>query len=161
MISKSEFTEILEKWLNNYLIKKYSERYKIKVVIPSSNLSKLHEPEIKMYPGYSVLEFKPDILGILTEKKSNDVEIVLLNRSISAISLKEIGEMHCYSRLCDPKESFIISPKGLPNEVNLLLLNKIIERQVLFYKDNKFIKILGFDIKKEDIDGKTNFPINK
>ena len=157
MVTKPEFTEIMKKWLEKYL-KKYSEEYSINIVCPNSSLSKIAIEDIKRVPDYASFEFKPDVLGILVNKTNKDVKLVFLNRSISAISLKEIGELICYSRLAKPIESFLVSTKGLPNEVNLLLLDKDNEKRILSF-DSNFVKIFRFDTEKDSIDQKSIYPI--
>lgn len=158
---KDKLTNELKIWLENFLKKKYAVEYDIKVIIPESNLSKLAIPEIKHVEDYSSLEFKPDILGILLNKSTKNIELVFLNRSTSAISLKEIGEMHCYSKLAKPKISFLVSSKGLPDEVNLLLLNEDIEDSLLTYDTNKKIFVFKYNIESSCMDKNSIFPINK
>lgn len=158
---KENLTNILKTWLENFLNKKYSSEYGIKVITPESNLSRLAIPEIKHVEDYSSLEFRPDILGILINKSTKKIELVFLNRGVSVISLKEIGEMHCYSKLAKPKIAFIISSKGLPDEVNLLLLNEDIEHSLLTYDEDKKIFVFKYNIESNSIDENSVFPINK
>jgi hypothetical protein len=107
----------------------------------------------------SSFEFHPDILGLLTSKIDGKVETVLLNRSVSAISLKEIGEMNCYSKILHAKHSFLASLKGLPDEVNLKLLNNDVSNKVLKISESNTIHIFKWDEKIDDIDQITLFPI--
>jgi len=158
---KENLTNILKIWLENFLNKKCSLEFDIKVIIPDSNLSKLAIPEIKQIEDYSSLEFKPDVLGILINKSTKEIELVFLNRSINPISLKEIGEMHCYSKLANPKLAFIVSLKGLPDEVNLLLLDESIEKSLLTYDEDKKIIIFKYNPQRMDLDKNSIFPINK
>lgn len=160
MIPKEEFTKKMCKWLESYLIKKYANEYNVQVVLPKSNLSKLPIESLKRIEGYSLLDFKPDILGILSHKTNHTIRLVFLNRSMSAISLKEIGEMNCYSRLANPIQSFIVSPRGLPNEVNLLLLNSDTEKNLLEYNNTSII-VFRWDVEKAKVDDKSIFPLSK
>jgi hypothetical protein len=153
---KDKFTEVMKKWLIKYLESKYSKDYTIEVLIPSGNISKIGNDSIKKIPNYSLLDFSPDVLGILTSKKSKEVSLVLLNRSTSAISVKEIGEMNIYSNIINPLLAFIVSLKGLPNEVNSLLLNDHTCKSLLTYH-NKSIIILKID-ETGKIDGRGIFP---
>jgi hypothetical protein len=154
---KQEYTIVAKEWLENFLNKKYSNDFKIKVILPSSNISKLSDPEIKSVNNYTLFDFKPDVLGILINKKTKKVELVLLNRSTSAISVKEIGEVNVYSIITTPLHSFIVSPKGLPTEVNTLLLNESIEDSLLNYNSEKEIIILRL-LENGKIDNKNIFP---
>lgn len=143
--TKEILSENLLHWLENYLEKKYSEEYFIEALMPKSYISKLPNDNIKKIPNYSSFDFKPDLLGILQLKENpNIVELVFVNRSASSLSLKEIGEIICYSRIASPKEAFLISPKALANEVNLILLDRSMQANILSYND-KFVKIGKFD----------------
>ena len=159
-MTKSQFTEILARWLFEFLNKNYSIEYEIEVIIPDGNLSKNPNQTIKKMDAYASFEFHPDILGLLTSKTNGKVESVLLNRSISAISLKEIGEMNCYSKILHSKHSFLASLKGLPDEVNLILLNNDVSDKVLKISERNTIHIFKWDEKKSEIDQITLFPID-
>src|SRR3989338_765030 len=143
---KDNYTQTTKKWLEGFLFNKYSKEYKIEVIIPLSDISKINNPSIKKINNYSLLDFHPDVLGILTSKINEGVNIILLNRSTSSISIKEIGEMNIYSQIINPIASFIVSLKGLPNEVNSLLLSDDICNSLLHYH-NKEIVILKIDEK--------------
>jgi hypothetical protein len=143
--AKEILSEKLLSWLNEYLTEKYSSKYSVEVFIPKSYISKLPNDNIKKIPNYTSFDFKPDILGILKSKEEpNTVKLIFVNRSPSSLSLKEIGEIICYSRIANPEEAFLISPKALANEVNLILLDKVMQMNVLSYGD-KSVKIGKFD----------------
>lgn len=156
MVTKDQYTKIVSDWLNNYLNLKYSKEYQIEVLIPDTNISKINNRSIKRVENYSLLDFCPDVLGILVSKRNNNVKLILLNRSISTISVKEIGEMNIYSNLINPELAFIVSLRGLPNEVNSLLLNEDICHSLLDYGGKK-IFILKIDGNKK-VDNKVTFP---
>lgn len=160
-MKKSEFEKIIEEWLLRFLKNRYSKDYDVKVTRPNSNLSKIALKEIKTIERYSSFEFKPDILGILSHKKSKKIKLIFLNRSISAISLKDIGELRLYSNLAKPELSLIASPKGLPEEINLLLLDKKIQESLLNYEKDKSIILFRWVINKNNIDKISIFPISK
>lgn len=145
--AKEILSQQLNIWLENYLKQKYTN-YNVEVFIPQNYISKIPNDNIKKIPNYSSFDFKPDVIGILSSKSdSNDIKLVFVNRSTSALSLKEIGEILCYSRIAQPVESFLISPKALANEVNLILLDKSKQNNILSYND-KFVKIGKFDGEK-------------
>lgn len=154
---KQEYSIIAKNWLENFLKKKHADKFDIEVIIPQSNISKLAHPKIKRIENYTLFDFKPDVLGLLTNKANSKVEIVLLNRSVNAINVKEIGEMNVYSSISDPLYSFIVSPKGLPTEVNTLLLNDSIETALLNYNREKTIILLKL-LENGNIDNKSIFP---
>ncbi len=153
---KDSYTETASKWLSQYLNRNYLKEYNIEVVIPAGNISKISKESIKKIKNYSLLDFSTDVLGILTSKNNGEVELVLLNRSTSAISVKEIGEMNIYSNILNPKLAFVVSLKGLPNEVNSLMLNEDICKALLEYH-NRNVIILKID-ENGKIDNKGTFP---
>lgn len=146
MASEKEIlSQKLNLWLENYLRQKYTN-YNVEVFIPKNYISKIPNDNIKKLPNYSSFDFKPDIIGILTSKSDfADIKLVFVNRSTSSLSLKEIGEILCYSRIANPVEAFLISPKALANEVNLILLDKSKQNDILSYDNNKFVKIGKFE----------------
>lgn len=152
----------IKKWLGKFLEQKYSEGYDIiDVIIPESNLSKLPISSIKSCENYSSWEFKPDVLGILKNKKNSKIELVLVNRSTSSLSLKEIGEIYCYSKLVNAKISFLISPNGVSNEVNILLVDEKIRNKLLNYSLDNEIIICSWDENKEGINEDLVIPLDK
>lgn len=155
--SKQKYSIIAKNWMETFLNNKHSEKFDIEVVIPRSNISKLAHSKIKTINNYTLFDFKPDVLGLLTNKTNSQVEIVLLNRSVSAINVKEIGEMNVYSSISNPLYSFIVSPKGLPTEVNTLLLNASIENSLLNYSEERTIILLKL-LENGKIDNKNIFP---
>lgn len=160
-LNKIEFTGLMSRWLKDYLVRSYSEKYTVEVIIPGSNLSKLANLSIKSIENYYSYEFAPDVLGILTDNETKKTELVFLNRSLNAISLKEIGELYCYSKIANPILSFIVSLKGLPKEVNLILLNKEIQDKLLNYVPKRNIIFFRWDAENEEIDSKSVFPISE
>ena len=161
MSYKVEFESKLKTWLEGFLLKRFSKTHRVQVLIPNSNLSKLQISAIKHVDGYWAYEFKPDILGILEDKQSDKVDFVFINRSTSALSLKEIGELYCYSKIAKPLFSFMTSPLGLASDVALLLLHKEVQNSVLSLDGGRAIIIFKWDISSGNIDKETIYPIEK
>lgn len=161
-MDKQIFTHTLRDWLENFLKKKYSLSHEIILVtIPNTSLSKMNNEYIKQIANYSAWEFKPDILGILKEKGSGKLELVLLNRSTSALSLKELGEMNCYARLTGSFLAIVASLNGVSNEVNILLLEDSIRNRVLEYGDNQSLIVIGWDEKNNRINKDSIIPFEQ
>lgn len=158
-MDKQFFTNILRDWLENFLKKKFSLSHEIILVtIPNTSLSKINNEYIKQITNYSAWEFKPDVLGIIKEKKSGKLELVLLNRSTSALSLKELGEMNCYARLTGSILAVVASLNGVSNEVNILLLEDSIRNRVLDYGNNQPLLVIGWDEKNNRINEDSIIP---
>lgn len=160
-MDKETYTKLLRDWLEGFLTAKFSSTHEIiNVLIPETSLSKLNDESLKQIANYSSWEFKPDVLGILKERTSGKFELVLLNRSTSALSLKEIGEINCYARLTGAFLAMVSSLNGVSNEVNILLLEDEIRNRVLNY-DGKSILIFGWDEKNNQINKDSIIPLNQ
>lgn len=158
-MTKIELILSLSHWLHDFLNNKYSNEYQIETIIPENHLSKLANTTLKKIDGYTALDFHPDIISLMSEKTTNHVEVVIMNLSKTAISLKEIGEMNCYSKVLKSKHSFIVSTKGVPEEVNLILLNNKTMDKLLKIDNLNYIHIFRWDEDKKSIDVNTIFPL--
>ncbi len=159
-MNKNAFSEVLKKWMNDFLKSRASDVFEeIEVLIPKSHLSKLNNEHLKSIPNCSSWDFKPDVLGILKNKKTGEIKLALLNRSISTLSLKEVGEINLYSRLVDAEFAFLVSTRGTSSETNLLLLENEIQERLLNYSGDKKIMIFSW---QEDgiIDPKSIIPLD-
>ena len=158
-MDKNQFTKELTKWLKNFLTDKFGRDYEsIEVIAPDRDLKRLNHPDIRTLEGSHAWEFTPDIIAIL---KGKDTRIVLLNRSMSAISLKEIGEMYCYALLANPLLALVISPKAASSEVNGILLDKLMQKQILTYNGNNQILVLGWSAEQNTVDLNSVIPLEK
>lgn len=161
-MEKRELSNKIAKWLKTFLHDKFSSTHDVlEVIIPESNLSKLPNKYIKSCNNYSVWEFIPDVLGILKNKINGEIELVLVNRSTEALSLKEIGEIYTYSKLVNSKLSFLVSSNGVSNEVGLLLLEDEIRNRLLRYSDGKEIIIFSWDKENNRINPNSILPLDK
>tara|TARA_Y100001936_G_C16086351_1_gene682047 strand:+ start:1743 stop:2234 length:492 start_codon:yes stop_codon:yes gene_type:complete len=156
-MDKQEFTNILQNWLEEFAKKKFSNEYEIKVIIPNSNLNILQDVDLSKMVNVGLMEFKPDILGILTNKKTKQIELILLNREIKKFGLREIGEMLCYCRLTNPKLAIMASLKGLSPDIDKMI-NHQKRKEILEFNDN-VIQLFRWDQHKTRIDKYSITPI--
>lgn len=156
-MDKNQLTKDLAVWLKRLLTQKYGKQYsQIEVITPDRDLKRLNHPDLRTLEGSHAWEFTPDVVGIL---KGNDTRIVLLNRSSSAISLKEIGEMYCYAQLANPLHAIVISPKAASSEVNGILLDKMMQEQILAYDEDNQILVLGWNTSDKNIELNSVIPL--
>src|SRR3989344_4407953 len=89
------------------------------------------------------------------------IELVFVNRSTSALSLKEIGELHCYACLANTKLALLVSSSGISNEVNILLLENDIRKRLLNYGDGKNIVVFSWNIQADNVDPNSIMPLEE
>jgi len=145
-MDKNQLSDVLEAWLPKFISNNFGNQYEVLEVIRSpQQLSRLNNSYIKNLQNYSSWEFKPDVLGILKNKTDSTISLALINRTTSGISLKEIGELHCYAKLAKAEFAFLVSTSGVSNEVNILLVDKLIRTRVLGYENNKSICLFSWN----------------
>jgi len=161
-MEKNDFTEKMRQWLESFLKRKLASTHTVlEVLAPTSSLAKLNNEHIKGLQNYSSWDFKPDVFGIIQDKTTKQKEVVLLNRSTSALSLKEIGEINCYARLTKSTFVFLASTRGLSSEVNILLLDDDIRKRILQLNGGGEITIFAWDEKSDSINQNSIVPFNK
>ena len=106
-----------------------------------------------------VTSLAPDVIGILRKKSDSSTCLAIVNRTTSAISLKEIGELHCYAKLARADFAFLVSTSGVSNEVNILLVDKEIRGRLLNFENNKTITILSWNEDSNSVDKNSVLPI--
>ena len=155
----SKEKEILEKKINLW-IKKFvnSLNYKLIDIIEKSNLSKINNENIKKFLNYNNWDFIPDYAVIVINKEANSkLEIILINRETKAVGLRSIGEIMSYNRLVNPKFSFLITDKGLSNEISSFMINEKIRSRLIKFGRNSLI-IFSFDDNSEKINQESIIP---
>jgi hypothetical protein len=159
-MDKNELSVVLIEWLRNFLSLKFYNQYDVLEIHNSpSFLSKLNSPYIKELANYSSWEFSPDILCVLKRKVDNQTCFALVNRTTSGLSLKEIGELHCYAKLVKAEFAFLVSTSGVSNEVNILLVDKQIRDRLLNFEDEKTITIFTWSDNSNAVDKNSVLPI--
>ncbi|MCE7506968.1 hypothetical protein LZG75_12085 [Polynucleobacter sp. IMCC30063] len=159
-MDKNKLTEVLTDWFPNFIGNSYGSEYEVlEVINPAQQLSRLNNDYIKNMPNYSSWEFKPDIVGILRRKSDSTIKLAFINRTTSGISLKEIGELHCYAKLAKVDFAFLASISGVSNEVNILLVDKAIRSRVLGYEDGKSICLFSWSEEFSGVNKNSILPI--
>lgn len=101
----------------------------------------------KFYPDYQLFLIKVDICGIVQAKKQKK-GLVIIEIKKSRITVDHISQILGYSKIILPAEAWIISPKGWTNLVeNIAKFRK----DILKYKDNKYVKLAKFDVSSQTI----------
>lgn len=152
-MTKNELTIKLTDWLCAYVKRNYSSNYDLQSILtPETTLSKINNTDIKGMTNYSAWEFTPDIIAILKDKNNGALSTLMVNRLTSSISLRDIGEAYVYSKLSKPLRYFVISTKGISNEVNILLVEDATRNRLLNVDKNCEIYLGSYNEKTNDID---------
>ena len=160
-MDKNTFTQTVRNWLEKFLRMRLTDSHEVlEVLIPESSLSKLNNEHIKSIANYSSWDFKPDVVAILQEKDTKKITLAILNRSNSALSLKEIGEINLYAKLCGAEFAFLTSLNGISSEVSLLLIEDEIRERLLEYSPNKNIIIFSWSEADNNVDSKSIVPLD-
>ena len=159
MTKKTQLTKELDEWLNDFVMKKYSEEYDVKIIIPKSNLNLLQEKRIQELKEVNLLEFQPDILGILTNKVSKETELIFIFRGTKTVGFTLIGEVLTYCKLVNPKLAIIASTNSVSSYVDEWINIKK-EMDIVSF-DSKKIIIFQWDEKTKRPDPYTITPIEK
>ncbi len=147
-MDKDDLSKEIKKWLCEFIDNNYKDIYSLlDVIINPTSLSRINNDYIRLLPNRSSWEFSPDILGIIENKANKNISLIFINRTISSISLKEIGELFLYSKLAKVEFSFLVSSIGISNEVNILLVDDNIRKRLLNFDTNKNITIFTWDKK--------------
>lgn len=156
-MEKEAFTKLMHQWLETFTKEKFSNENYIDVIIPGSNLNILSHEELSKVPNVGLMEFKPDVLGILTHKATKKTELIFLNRETKKFSLKELGEMLCYCRIAKPTLALMASLQGLSPAVDRMI-NHLKKRGVISFNGNNIV-IFRWDEKLGNIDKYSITPI--
>lgn len=155
---KKDLTLEISNWFFNLVKKLFEPEYVIlESATPSSILAKVNSAHLKKFDNYSSWEFRPDIYVVLKNIKSGKQELCISNRSDSALSLKEIGELKCYSQIVESKLSLLISPRGTSTEVGILLSDKDTQDRLLKF-DNNTILIGTWDETTKQVQSESIIP---
>lgn len=155
MMKEKILYEPIRLWLEKYLKNKYSEAKVLCLNTSTFFLSRVLENKnlLREIPLAETFDVKVDITGILFWKKK--VELVIVEVKKGKISIMGLAQSLGYSRIINPLESFLISPKGWSSKIDRLI--RIYKRKdLLFYSEDRYIQIakwnlLSSDVRKGDI----------
>lgn len=158
--SEVELYEPMRKWLCQYLTGKFpsAEVQAIDTHARTLDVYLTQKNIIAEFPQVVGLDIQIDILGLV--KQRNHTELYFIEAKKTLLSLRDLGQLWAYCKLCDPREAFLLSSAGLGS------LNKILKNlsrlDLLEFGDGKLIKkmqVAKWDILRSSIDYGTLVPI--
>ncbi len=148
-------------WLDTYLKDKYKNKPCNIIVVDchSVTLDSVLEKYkiINYYPQVVGLNIEIDVLGMVVW--NNRAEIYFIEAKKARLTLQNLGQLLVYCKLCNPEESFLLSPAGLGSLDKVL--NVLKREDLLDYgsgKRIKKIKVAKWDLTREVIDNHSIIP---
>ena len=135
-----ELYEPMVAWLKEYLEDLYKrQKCEIRVVDAHAwTLDKILEQHgvISQYPQVVGLDIEIDVLGIVIFPMHS--ELFFVEAKKTALTLRDLGQLWAYCRLCNPKDAFLLSSKSLGSLDKLL--NNLNREDLLDFGNGKTIK---------------------
>ena len=123
-------------WLKQYLEGKYTGK---EVIVEDTSQIYLEDALRKNgidYPLANGLKIQIDVLGIVI--KEDKPLLFFIEAKKDDLILKDLGQLLIYSKLMDPEESFLLTPKGFgPVGTVITVFNR---RELIQYGDGKKVK---------------------
>lgn len=121
---------------------------------PSENIEKVVylNNTIKNDPNASNLgisfdhryEIQPKAI-FTTSDETGNIELGIIEISTSAIGLKDVGILHTYAKMVEPKYAFLLCEKSFSKELTYLLTDPKIEPRLMEYASGKYLQLLDFN----------------
>lgn len=142
-------------WLEQYLKDKYKKMASEIIAIDAhaNTLDSVLQKYgvIKFYPHIVGIDIEIDILGIV--KCKNQVDLFFIEAKKTSLSLRDLGQLWAYCKLCDPKEAFLLSSSDLGCLNNLL--NNLKRIDLLSFGNGKTLKNMNvgiWDVTRSTVD---------
>lgn len=95
------------------------------------------------------IDIQIDVLGIV-KFRSGDYSLHFIEAKATALTLKDLGQLWAYSKLINPEEAFLLSPKGIGTLSRILLDFR--REDLLQYGDfrkPKYMQVIKWDIQRK------------
>jgi hypothetical protein len=134
----------LKRWLEDNPVVNFEDEGRIeKVVFLSST--------IKNDPRASALgvafahkyEIQPKAIFSITDKYGKQ-DLGIIEISTSAIGLKDVGVLHTYAKIVNPRYALLLCEKSFSKELTYLLTDPKIGPRLLQYSAGRALKLLDF-----------------
>ena len=127
-------------WLKNYLEDHYRRR-RCEIIVVDAHAWTLDSiltqyDVISDYPQVVGLDIEIDVLGIV--KFSARSELFFVEAKKTALTLRDLGQLWAYCRLCNPEDAFLLSSHSLGSLDKLL--NNLGREDLLDFGTGKTIK---------------------
>lgn len=146
------------KWFEDILRSKY-KKYEIEVYdTHKEKLSKFLQRKgyHKYFSLFDTFEIQVDITAILRRKE--EVGLAFIEVKSGYYNLKDVGQLLGYCHVAKPIIAIIISPYG-PSKALKRLIQTYGRNEVLKYEENKYIKMVEWNERTQDIEYQSILPV--
>jgi len=149
-MNKLEFEKVVEKWIEKFV--ESNPKLSLEEIFKKKNISKESHPVLNNMTQSKNCDFICDYIA-LVKHDTHGYQLILINRFVKSIGIKDIGEMLVYAKIANPLYAFLISVNGHSTEINTILVNQSIAKPLFQYDADKHIILfaLGSEIKKESV----------
>ena len=144
-------------WLENYLKSKYKRSEIIVVDAHSERLDRVLSRYGIVYDVATGIDIQIDVLGIA--KNNDKFKLFFIEAKKTQLTLRDLGQLWAYCKLCNPAEAFLLSSDGL-GSLNKIL-NNLARTDLLDFGEGKTIKqmqIAKWDLNTNSLDYKSLVP---
>lgn len=149
-MKKEEFEKKVENWAVEFI--NADEELSLIETFKNQNISRMSHPILDKMESSKLCDFNCDFV-FLVESKASGYQLMLVNRYVKSIGIKDIGEMLVYAKIAKPIYAFLISVSGHSTEINNILVSEKISNPLFKYDTNKSIILFALKdtIKKESV----------
>lgn len=122
-MTKNEFEKKIEDWAINFINADHD--LSLVEVFKNQNISRISHPILDGMASSKICDFICDFI-FLVQQKNMDYQLILINRYVKSIGIKDIGEMLVYAKIANPVYAFLVSDRGHSTEINNILVNEVI-----------------------------------
>jgi hypothetical protein len=109
----------------------------------------------KLVKGYDAYEIQVDVTGMV--RTGDLIRLAFVECKIGPITLRDVGQLLGYSLVARPEWSFLLSPAGLSDRLNTLLVTYG-RQDVLGYARNRVIRLAAWSTARREIEASTLIP---
>jgi hypothetical protein len=142
---KSSAEEELQKWLENNSVFSLDASEKIEKVVFLTGTIKSDPRALSMGIEFDhKYEIQPKVVFSLANK-SGKKEIGIIEISSSPIGLKDVGILHTYAKIINPKYALLLCQKSFSKELTYLLTDPKIGPRLMVYSQDRTLQLLDFN----------------
>lgn len=144
-------------WLRRYLQDRFKKANVVAHDTHKVELSaflrseKLHS----LVGGYDAYEIQVDVTGIV--RSGDSVRFAFVECKVGPITLRDVGQLLGYSLVARPEWSLLISPSGVSDRLNELLMTYG-RQDVLSYGRNRTIRVGTWNVNRREVDAASLIP---